>query len=348
MPAPTLHQPLLLGTAWSAPINGVEALSNLLSQQYKIVDLEPIAQPLATPGPLTLQAASVMVGEVSLVSVLGQPLSLEVEPLHALCMVALPSVGWGQYQLDDHKLDNTVGHSVAYLPPVGWRLINNSTGGTALQFAQEALIRRILSISGCTLSAGVASALLSLPFVVSTSEGRPSYYYRQLLAALSLFDNSFRHGPGAPDPMLNLDDLIMRCLALLLYPPLAAMADEAPRISRYDLNKTIDTLMDWMQSNLHRPITLTEVEQRTQYGRRAIQLGFKAKVGCGPMQWLRRQRLDLALSLLKSPGAAQSVTQVAHSCGYLSLASFSRDFRARYGVSARGLFAQSQSRLPLK
>ena len=49
------------------------------------------------------------------------------------------------------------------------------------------------------------------------------------------------------------------------------------------------------------------------------------------MQWLRRRRLELALARLSCGSATDSVSSVARDCGYLSLASFSRDFNRAYG-----------------
>jgi AraC family transcriptional activator of mtrCDE len=49
------------------------------------------------------------------------------------------------------------------------------------------------------------------------------------------------------------------------------------------------------------------------------------------MQWLRQQRLAKARALLEQPASSSGLTQVAQACGYLSQASFSRDFLARYG-----------------
>jgi len=49
------------------------------------------------------------------------------------------------------------------------------------------------------------------------------------------------------------------------------------------------------------------------------------------MQWLRQQRLSKAKAMLEQPGVRRSLLEVSQACGYLSQASFSRDFLARYG-----------------
>jgi AraC-like DNA-binding protein len=340
-----LERPLLLGTPWAATVDGSESLAVLLSQTYSIRDLEPGAPKLHKPQPFQLQVAFASLGEVTLTSVLGDPITLEVDPLQSLCLLALPSAGWGQYRIDGDQLDNSVGQTVAFLPPCGWRLVNDVTAGTALQFRQASLISRIQAIAGDVLGAAALGMLLSSPFTVSTTEPRNHYYYRHLLAALSMVDSSFRSGTGQPDPMLCLDDLILRCIALLLHPTLTELDARGDGTGMdLHLRRRVHVLMDWMRSNLHRPISLSEIERKAQYGRRSIQLGFKAEVGCGPMQWLRRQRLDLARQRLLSGEPGLTVTQVAQACGYINLASFSRDFRERFGIGARQVLADGRSR----
>lgn len=259
---------------------------------------------------------------------------MSIKPVNSHCMLALPSSGWGQYQMDDHQVDNTAGQSVAFIPAKGWRLVNDATGGTLVQFQEQALLRRMQAIAP-ELKLVDAAVLLKSPFAIQIDNERAQQHYRMLLGALQMVDMSYCYGGTDPDPMLRLDDLILRCVALLINPLLADQDEHfSSKISQRDLHKTILNLMEWMKANLHTPISLSEIEQQAGYGRRAIQQGFKAEVGCGPMQWLRKQRLYLAYDKIKAADLALTVGQVATSCGYLNLASFSRDFRECFDVSA--------------
>jgi transcriptional regulator GlxA family with amidase domain len=60
------------------------------------------------------------------------------------------------------------------------------------------------------------------------------------------------------------------------------------------------------------------------------------------MQWLRRQRLQSAHEQLQNPLPGATVTSVARSCGYLSLASFSRDFSEQFRLSSSALLRQAR------
>ena len=331
---PVLARPALLGTDQTFTISTLEGLEEVLKHQYRINDLEEIRLPLQASGPFQIEIASASVGDIALVSVQGSPMALAVDPLQQLCVLALPSAGWGQYQLDSYRIDNAVGETIAFIPPYGWRLVNDSTGGTAIHFRLEALIARMGAISGGRLDLVAAAAALAYPFAINIDDARTRYYYRHLLAALDLLDSSYRLGFGAPDPRLGLDDLILRSIALLLDPQLGMAEASLSASERRTLAQAVDDLMAWMVANLDQPISLSELEQRSNYGRRSLQQGFKDAVGCGPMQWLRRQRLESALQQLLQPGQQQSIAQVARSCGYLNLASFSRDFHQRFGCPA--------------
>jgi len=144
---------------------------------------------------------------------------------------------------------------------------------------------------------------------------------------------------GVPD-LLRLDDLLVRQIVEVLAP--ALFADRTapdPEIS----DCAIDTLVDWIHAHCHEPISFSDLEERSHYSRRSLQYTFKARFGCGPMQYLRRQRLWLARRRLEDPRPSSSVGSIASACGYLSLASFSRDFVRCFGMAPSSLLAQRRS-----
>ena len=302
---------------------------------------------------MSVDVATVAIGSVELTSVQGTPLALTVDPLRPTCMLALPSHGIGHYRFAGQPtVENIASKTIAYIPGSRWQLLNDQTGGTALHFTKADLIRRIQSIAPCAadkdhLDSAVLEVLLCRPFAISVDSGPASHRYAQLLCVLSFVDDLFRQGMK-PDPMLCLDDLLTRCVALLLLPELAAQRHAMASSVGLDGGTSaavVETLMEWMIANLHRPLSLSEIEARSHYSRRAIQLAFKTKVGCGPMQWLRQQRLDQARQLLSTPAPSTTITSVAHRCGYLSLASFSRDFRDRFQLSPSEMLREAALRM---
>ena len=337
-----LSRPLLIGAPGTAKVRSPDQLAQLLAGRFRVRELEAVTPPLQRAAPITLELASCVLGSVGLFSVRGSALTMEVDPCLPLCMLALPSHGWGRYQLDSDSIDNVAGQSIAFLPARQWRLINDMTGGTSVQFVEDSLLEVMRSIcAGLEIERFRHS--LQTPLVFDTADRRVSKYYQHLLGALQLVDRCVRTTNAGPDPLLRLDDLILRCVALLLFPSLESVDDlQAPRYTRRVIQVAVHELMDWMRANLGESISLTEMEARAGYGRRALQLGFKAEVGCGPMQWLRKQRLLHAHHQLTHPTPDTTVSSVAMACGYINLASFSRDFSNRFGVAASVLLRRKR------
>jgi transcriptional regulator GlxA family with amidase domain len=94
-------------------------------------------------------------------------------------------------------------------------------------------------------------------------------------------------------------------------------------------------LLDWMDANCHRAISLSELEERSSYGRRSLQNAFHQRFGCGPMQWLRRRRLHKARQLLlEALPANTKIQQISLACGYINFSAFCRDYRREFGCTA--------------
>jgi len=164
-----------------------------------------------------------------------------------------------------------------------------------------------------------------------------AFYARSVMHSLQLVEGLLASGEPLPRA-LCLDDLIQRQLVLMLCPELALDAlpgHEQGSEQRFSL------LLEWLRAHRHEPISLTEMEQHSGYSRRTLQKKFQARFNCGPMQWLRRSRLELALEQLQRPQPSDSVTSIARRCGYINLASFSRDFSAAYGRRPSELLSAS-------
>ena len=134
---------------------------------------------------------------------------------------------------------------------------------------------------------------------------------------------------------LAIDDLIYRNLALLLSPKLryilgASSDADAPKRSHRE--HVFDELLEWIDANLQGVITLTHLEEISGFSRRNLQLAFQQRFGCGPIQWVRRQRLERARAELLLAGPELTVAEVANRYGFSSLSVFSRDFRAMFNV----------------
>jgi AraC-like DNA-binding protein len=217
--------------------------------------------------------------------------------------------------------------AIRYWPPsdVGRFPAESQGAGTLVAFSLAAL-QRYGQAGGLESGAPdrLHSALLC-PQVVPVLRPRQRFVGQALTSAVALIHQAAGFGSAPLLSTLALDALVLRSLVLLLLP---------------------DQAMAWMLARLDHPISLADLEREIGYSRRSLQLGFGQRVGCGPIQWLRRQRLSLAherittmAGMLRQGGL--TLTVVARQCGYSNLASFSRDFSSLYGYPPSQLLRQA-------
>lgn len=334
--------PALLQTPMAVEVSGLDDFSRLIDPQLRLSQLDDLSSHHGGSGRFSVLTASLFFGDVGLTSIAGSAMAISVDPLAPLCMLALPSAGWGEYRIEAERVACVHGHSLAFLPACGWRLTNDCSGGTGIHFSEEALLSRLMAVSAQPWTAPFL-ARLRQPQAIASDAETVRYAVRQLQFAIAMTAEAVMASAGPPHPFLQLDDLILRSVGLLLFPELLAGDGAADRRQRSShLRSVVQELMQWMLANLDKPLSLTMIEARSAYSRRALQLGFKREVGCGPMQWLRRQRLESAFEQLQHPQPAQTVTAVAQSCGYISLSCFSRDFSSRFQISPSVLLRQAR------
>lgn len=143
---------------------------------------------------------------------------------------------------------------------------------------------------------------------------------------------------------LRLDDQIHRLLAAMLIPELR---EDEPlhRLRRRDQEgrDCFDDLLEWIRHNLDQPLTLTHLEQRSHYSRRALQYAFRLRLGCTASQWIRQQRLDQARQRLQNPSPTDTVGAIAQACGYRSMSLFSVEFQQRFHVKPSQLLREARA-----
>ena len=133
---------------------------------------------------------------------------------------------------------------------------------------------------------------------------------------------------------LAFDDVLHRTAATLLHPELL-WAEPADLLCHRDgrAPRNFDILIDYILANLDQPLTLSDLEARSHYSRRSLQYAFQEQLQCSPKQWIREQRLTVAMRKFQCDGQRPSVHEVAQACGYANLSHFSRDFKARFGIN---------------
>ncbi|MBA2673879.1 transcriptional regulator FtrA [Ramlibacter sp.] len=99
-------------------------------------------------------------------------------------------------------------------------------------------------------------------------------------------------------------------------------ADEAARLSR---------LMDWVRAHPARPHSLESLAERAAMSVRTLQRQFREACGLSPVEWLTRERVQIARELLEN--TRKPLGQVAALAGFGSDESFRRHFRLLAGTS---------------
>ncbi|MFK0375958.1 GlxA family transcriptional regulator [Pandoraea sp. NPDC090278] len=97
----------------------------------------------------------------------------------------------------------------------------------------------------------------------------------------------------------------------------------------------------FIEQRIDNPPTLDAIARYVNVGRRQLERAFHEALGVSPMSFLRSMRLDYGRWQLRHD--TRSITDIALECGFSDGAHFSRDFRARFGVSPREFRQESHA-----
>ncbi|TCM44836.1 AraC-like DNA-binding protein [Rhizobium sp. PP-F2F-G48] len=110
-----------------------------------------------------------------------------------------------------------------------------------------------------------------------------------------------------------------------------------------ELPRIIRTAMQYMDANVHLPITPTDVAVASGVSIRSLQLTFRERLETTPQQYLRRIRLKRAYADLKA-GNGLGVGEIARKWGFYSSGEFARLFFAEFGERPGDVFRQGSWR----
>ena len=275
-----------------------------------------------------VRSAGLQIGPLTLISNWGSGICGRVEGMDDAQLI-VPYQGVGHFDLGGRRLENRSGSTLLYLPGGDWQVSSNVLAGVVLRLPRNA-IAKVRQVMAGPAAPRELPVLLESPKLVQYHQSQQAGLFPSLYRALALLNSSVVASDTLPES-LRLDDLLLRLVGLLLgplpnEPPLRACAGGGP----------FEVLIDWIEANCHRPLSLSDLESQSHYSRRSLQYAFRQRFGCGPMQYIRRQRLALAKQRLLDPLPGTTVTSVAQECGYLSVASFRRDYQQRFGESPSG------------
>ena len=327
----SLHesQPLLLGNDLGVQVDrDPTTLAERLAQHYKILDFGP------QPGhersflhrSFTTQANGLVVScgySTPVCGCVGQNTGCG-----SINLILSGSI---TYRASGREYRIAQGQPFFYGPTLDYSYITNHYNGVVFDIEVNRLQATAASMLGMRVPSHRLVTALSEFKTLTMDGGRTSQLIKRLARSLRFLED--------PDcllsldiPYLQIDDLIYRHLALLLLPRnLLIPPNSADTPPSHD--RIFEELLEWIRENLSAPLNLTELEQRSGYSRRSLQNMFQRRFGCGPIQWIRRHRLEQAQQALLNPNPGDSVTSVARRFGFNSLTVFSRDFTRAYGMN---------------
>ena len=106
-----------------------------------------------------------------------------------------------------------------------------------------------------------------------------------------------------------------------------------PRRAEAALDERVRAAIAFCGTHLAEQITLDDIAAASLASTSRLAHLFKEQVGCGPIQYLERRRLERAAQLLLT--GTMSVAEIGESVGYSDAFYFSTRFRRRFGMSPR-------------
>jgi AraC-like DNA-binding protein len=264
-------------------------------------------------------------GDITIVAGAHTPLfgSVRESPL---ATVLLPLAGRSTYWIDGRVLEGRGANTALFLPGQAYRAQTDTFNGAIFSVDPESLARTAAVMAGANeAETNVFAEQLQQPRQLDRAVPQQGELISNLEQTLKLLDLQSVNGPGLAT-VLRLDDVIRRCLALLLLPSLQESTGESSTTQAQN-RRRLDALEDYLHAHLTAALSLTDLEAWSGLSRRSLQHAFQQRHGCGPMQWLRRQRLIHARDRLLHPHPGDTVQGVAAAFGYANLSAFSRDFR---------------------
>ncbi len=95
----------------------------------------------------------------------------------------------------------------------------------------------------------------------------------------------------------------------------------------------INKIFDYIESNLEKSMTLEELAEVASFSKFHFNRIFHSIVGETPFQFILRVRIEKAAMLIAT-NKKESISEIAHKCGFSDISVFSRNFKNYFQVSA--------------
>ena len=105
------------------------------------------------------------------------------------------------------------------------------------------------------------------------------------------------------------------------------------RLTQNISSKLLNVIIEYMEENISKKITLEDLEIHTNASRTAIENAFKNILGCGAINYFIKMKIECAKTYIREEN--YNMTQIAELLGYESMHYFSRQFKQIMGMSPK-------------
>ncbi|MDQ0390703.1 helix-turn-helix domain-containing protein [Labrys monachus] len=242
------------------------------------------------------------------------PLGILLVPLHGATVT----------QSGGRTLEWEKGRSGVFLPPIGCRASSTARSVIGIDIDPAVLEPMVATmIGGRPRSASFEALDFAAPRTLKL-KAQGVDLGRLLIQHCALLDTL--NCDAALIERAGFDDAILRAALYVMCPQLL-LADTGP----VEKSRTaIDTACDYIDANLARRITLTDLEAVTGLSSRRLQYAFRAAFDRTPMQWVTLRRLEAVHRRLQFARDGENLTGVAGAY-FTNLGDFARLYKRRYG-----------------
>jgi AraC-like DNA-binding protein len=252
------------------------------------------------------------------------------------CLVAeelYPSrLTYGWRAPDPHASLLLVQHGRCLAEGAGTLLMLRAGGRNVGLLPPASVCRFTVSQAPCRLVRIVLPASYSHP-----GPGTWSVDLSLMLPMLRLLEQALRH-PGGEERRAELASTLFGYLwhqlgaaGCVMSPTDANTEGDSPGELEAEL---LPRLERWLAPRLEQPLQLVDLARAMALSPRRLQELCKEQAGCTPMEFLRRQRLDLLAHLLRQPDLGQqSIAFLLRQSGLADSLATNREFRRRFGCA---------------
>ena len=224
----------------------------------------------------------------------------------------------------------------AFIGTNGKRLIRTSTrSDVCIRFDYQRLNETYAVMAGFEKPRNWVAKPQTLP--LNTSQFSFSEQFAKLFQQIDALESN-------TDSLRNqgFSESIYRLIVIMLHPELVdAAIPDSPKDIRP--RNEIRRLCEFMNANLTKPISLTEMEEKSGLSARVLQYEFQRSFGLRPREWLLKQRLHAAHALLDKPDQEIKLTSLAYDFCFASPSDFARRYQAQFGEVPSQTLARRRS-----